>query len=191
LGAEENVRDRGGATRRVGLGRLVGNGARPDSPEDGQADAAALPLVVFTVDGQRYAIPLAATERVLPMVALARIPDAPEIALAAVNVHGQVFAVLDVRRRLGLPPRELGPSARLLVATTQTRTVALAVDEVLGVEEVPADEIVSPEAVLPGRGLVAGIALFDDGLALIHDLDAFLTPEEDRSLQHALEAASG
>src|SRR6058998_1519266 len=102
-------------------------------------------LVVFRVGSQRCAIPVSAAERVLPMVAVAPLPDAPPIALGAVNVEGRLLAVLDLQRRLGLPARELGPSAQLLVVTTSRRTVALPVDEVLGVTELPADKIVAAD----------------------------------------------
>jgi purine-binding chemotaxis protein CheW len=159
--------------------------------EEGSVDGRTLPLVVFGVGLQLYAIPVAAVERVLPMVAVAPLPDAPSIALGAVNVEGRLLAVLDLQRRLGLPARELGPSARLLVATTSRRTVALPVDEVLGVTEVAADEIVAPDAVLPGLSVVAGIAVLGDGVALIHDLEAFLSLEQERALQEALEAVVG
>jgi purine-binding chemotaxis protein CheW len=185
-GAAEPVEGLGipdaGEKRDVALAELV---------EEGSVDGRTLPLVVFGVGLQLYAIPVAAVERVLPMVAVAPLPDAPSIALGAVNVEGRLLAVLDLQRRLGLPARELGPSARLLVATTSQRTVALPVDEVLGVTEVAADEIVAPDAVLPGLSVVAGIAVVGDGVALIHDLEAFLSLEQERALQEALEAVVG
>lgn len=116
-----------------------------------------LRLVVFTLDGQRYALPLATVERVLPMVAVSPLPQAPEIALGVINLHGQVLPVLDIRRRLGFPPRDFGLTAHLLVARTSRRTLAVPVDEVLGVREVAADAVAPPDAVLPGIGHVAGI----------------------------------
>jgi purine-binding chemotaxis protein CheW len=187
-GPGESIRDRGDGDRRIALGQLIGDGGSLAASGDERADEPTVSLVVFAIGDQRYAVPLGLAERVLPMVAVSPLPAAPEIALGAVNAHGRLLAVLDVQRRLGLPQREFGPSARLLVATTSTRTVALPVDEVYGVREVPAGEIVSSEAVLPGLGLVAGIAVLDDGLALIHDLDAFLSVDEERALRGAMEA---
>jgi purine-binding chemotaxis protein CheW len=120
------------------------------------------------------------------MVAIAPLPDAPPIALGAVNVEGRLVAVLDLQRRLGLPPCELGRAARLLVVSVGRRTVALPVDDVVGVTEVPADAIVDAGDVLPELGVVAGIAVLGDGMTLIHDLEAFLSLEEERALQEAL-----
>jgi purine-binding chemotaxis protein CheW len=115
-----------------------------------------LRLVVFDLDGQAYAIPLPSVERVLPMVAVSPLPKAPAIALGVINLHGQILPVLDIRRRFGLPPREYGLTARLLVARTSQRTLAMPVDEVMGVSEVATEAITSPDAVLPGLGMRLG-----------------------------------
>lgn len=146
-----------------------------------------LSLVVFVIDAQWYALPLAAVERVLPMVAVAPLPQAPPIALGMINLHGVALPVLDMGRRVGLPAREYGVTAQLLVARTPRRTMALPVDEVLGVREVAAQTVSPPDAVLPGLAHVAGIAALPDGMLLIYDLDAFLSLEEECHLTCALE----
>lgn len=145
-------------------------------------------LVTFRLESQRYALPLTAVERVLRMVEVSPLPKAPAIVLGVVNYHGRVIPVIDLQRRFGLPARSYGLSSSLVVARTERRTLALPVDEVLGVQEV-ASEIVSPPAtVCPGIGLVVGIAALPDGVLFIHDVDTFLSLEEETQLGHALEA---
>lgn len=146
-----------------------------------------LQLVVFVIEEQQYALPLPAVERVLPIVAVSPLPQAPPIALGVINLHGKVLPVLDVRRRLGFPPRPYGLAAHLLVARTRRRTLVLPVDEVLGVRAVAADAVTSPDAVLPGIGHVAGLVTLADGLLFIHDLEAFLSLDEERRLTGAIE----
>jgi purine-binding chemotaxis protein CheW len=144
-------------------------------------------LVVFVLDGQRYALRLSAVENVLPMVEVSPLPKAPAIALGVINLHGAVVPVLDLRRRLGFPSRDYGPTAHLLVTMTEARRVALPVDEVLGVRDVAADTVISPDEVLPATAHVAGIVPLPDGLIFIHDLEAFLSLDEQRHLAEALE----
>lgn len=144
-------------------------------------------VVVFVVERQRYALRVDAAERVLPMAAVSPLPGSPAVALGAINLHGTVVPVLDIRRRLGLPPHDYGLGARLLVARTSRRVLALPVDEVLGVRKVTTDAVVSPDDVLPGTAYLSGIAALPDGLLLIHDLDAFLSLEEEEQLAEALE----
>lgn len=145
-----------------------------------------LSLVVFSVDRERYGLALASTERVLPMVAVSPLPGCPDAVLGAMNLHGEVVPVLDIRRRLGLDAVEYGPRARLLVARTARRLVALPVDDVLGVDEVPAEDVVPPDSVLPGIDQLSGIGALPDGLLLIHDLDNFLSVEEERQLDESI-----
>ena len=146
---------------------------------------------MLAVDGQRYALPVPAVERVLPMVAVSALPRGPEIALGVINLEGAVVPVLDIRRRFGRPPREYGLGAHLLVARTARRRVALAVDQVLGVSNVPGSAVAAPETVLPRTEYVAGIAALADGLLFIHDLDTFLSLDEEQGLTRALEGIGG
>jgi purine-binding chemotaxis protein CheW len=144
-------------------------------------------LVVFVIDEQPYSLPLPVVEQVLPMIAVTPLPQAPPIALGVINLHGKVIPVLDIRRRFGFPPRDYGLAAHLLVARTTRRALALPVDAVLGVREVPVDTVTAPDAVLPGVGHVVGIVTLADGLLFIHDLDTFLSLDEERRLSGALE----
>ena len=121
-------------------------------------------LVVFVIEERQYSLPLTVVERVLPMVAVSPLPQAPPIALGVINLHGKVIPVLDLRRRFGFPPRDYGLAAHLLVARTMRRTLALPVDAVLGVREVAVDAITPPDAVLPGVGHVVGIVTLADDL---------------------------
>ncbi|MBI4381906.1 MAG: purine-binding chemotaxis protein CheW [candidate division NC10 bacterium] len=146
-----------------------------------------LQLVVFDIEGQRYALLLNDVERVLPMVAVSPLPQAPAVVLGVINLHGQVIPVLDLRRRFGLPLCDYGLTARLLVVRTSRRILALAVDEVLGVREIAQETITRPDALLPGIGHVAGIVTLPDGLLFIHDLEVCLSLEEERRLTDALQ----
>jgi purine-binding chemotaxis protein CheW len=154
----------------------------------GQREAT-VSLVVFVVDGRRWALPLAVVERVVAMVAVSPLPRSPAGVRGAVNVHGEIVPVLDLESRLGLEARDRGPEAQLVLARTSRRAVAVAVDDSLGVLEVERDAIGAPaDAGSPG---VAGIAALADGLLVIHDLDAFLSAGDEAQLAAVLaEAAS-
>lgn len=146
-------------------------------------------LFVFSSDGQRYAIPLLEVDRVLPMVAVSALSEAPEVVEGVVNVRGEVVPVVDVRRRLGLPARQQGLSARLVLVRTARRVLALAVDSADGVRELDATAVASAEALISGARYVAGIAALPDGLLFIHDLDAYLSLDDERRLDAALAEA--
>ena len=144
-------------------------------------------LVIFTLDDQRYALPLPAADRVVRMVAITPLPKAPDIILGVVNFQGQVIPVINVRRRFCLPDREIALTDQLVVAHTARRPVALVADAVLDVIACSAQNLIATENILPKVEYVKGVVKLTDGLILIHDLDKFLSLEEESSLDQALE----
>ena len=145
-------------------------------------------LVVFSLDDQRYALRLSAVDRVVYMVRVTPLPKAPDIVIGVVSVQGRVIPVINMRRRFHLQEREIALTDRLVIAHTARRPVALAADAVAGIIEYPGQDIVAAEDILPGVEHVEGIAKLEDGLILIHDLDRFLSLDEEQFLDRALAA---
>jgi len=143
-------------------------------------------LVVFLLDAQRYALPLCAVERILRAVEVTPLPKAPEIVLGVINVHGRILPVVNVRRRFRLPERELQLGDHLMLARTAKRLLALVADSVVGLAELTPEEVAAAEAILPGLEYLEGVAKMADGMVFIHDLNQFLSLEEERELAAAL-----
>ncbi|HXG38435.1 MAG TPA: chemotaxis protein CheW [Bacteroidota bacterium] len=143
-------------------------------------------LVTFTLDDQRYAVMLERVERVIRAVEPTPLPEAPPIIPGVINLAGKVVPLVDVRKRLGMPGRELDPADHLIIARTPRRIVALAVDAVTGIMTCPEEAIVRAEQILPGLHTVGGIITLDDGLMLIYDIDRFLALEDERMLDQSL-----
>lgn len=143
-------------------------------------------LVSFRLDRQRYALPLATVGRVTRAVEVTPLPHAPAIVLGAINVHGQVLPVFNVRRRFLLPEREVVPTDWFLVAHAARGTVVLVVDQSDGLVARPPTEIIPSSQVAQGLEAFPGVVRLDDGLVLIHDLDQFLSLAEARTLDDAI-----
>ncbi len=143
-------------------------------------------LVVFTLDEQRYALYLPVVERVVSAVEVTPLPKTPDIVLGVINIQGKVIPVVNIRKRFGLPEREIDLSDQFVIANTPRRTIALVVDTVNGVIEPAREKLISSENITPGLEHVDGVIKLEDGLILIHDLDRFLSLEEEKKLDNAL-----
>jgi purine-binding chemotaxis protein CheW len=143
-------------------------------------------LVIFCLEQQRYAVPLAVVERVIRAVEVTPLPKAPPIVLGAIDVGGRVVPVLNIRRRFRLTEREMTPEDQFVIARAGPRAVALVVDAVEGAIDWPAAEIVRAAEIAPGIEHVQGVIKHADGLILIHDLETFLSLDETRDLAEAL-----
>lgn len=142
--------------------------------------------VVFSLDEQQYALHLSAVERIARMVEITPLPKAPEIVLGVVNVQGRIIPLVNIRRRFRLPEREMNLSDQLIIARTAKRTVALVADMVSGVIERSEREVIAAERILPRMEYVEGVVKLEDGMILIHDLDRFLSFEEEKALDEAI-----
>jgi purine-binding chemotaxis protein CheW len=145
-------------------------------------------LVVFTLDEQRYAVALPAVQRIVRMVEITPVPHTPEIVLGVINVQGWIVPVVNLRRRFRLPERELHLSDQLLIAHTSRRPVALVIDAVIEVITLAEQDVIAGEKILPHLEYVAGVVKGADGLILIHDLDRFLSLDEEHALHDAIDA---
>ena len=142
--------------------------------------------VVFTLGEQQFALHLSAVERIVRAVEVTPLPKAPEIVLGVVNIQGQVIPVVNIRKRFRMPEREVSLSDQLILAHTSRHAVALVVNTVSGVLERPEKEVITTENILPGMEYVEGVVKLEEAIILIHDLDKFLSLEEEKMLDRAL-----
>ena len=149
-----------------------------------------LPVVVVEVHGVRCGLPAPGVLELHPVVAVSPLPGAPAVVEGVIDVRGSVVAVVDLRARLGLPRRPPLLSDHLVVSRVGARTVALRVDRAVELTIVDPSHIDRPEDLTDAPHL-SGVARLDDGLILIHDLDSFLSDDEARSLDGALEGLEG
>ena len=146
-------------------------------------------IVVFKLDEQRYALYLSAVERIVHAVKITPLPKAPAIVLGVINFGGKVIPVVNLRKRLNFNGRAIQLTDKLIITKTSKRIIALLVDEVTGLLENTDQGMILPDSVLPNLEYVDGIIKLTDGLVLIHDLDKFLSLEEEELLTSSLHKA--
>jgi purine-binding chemotaxis protein CheW len=143
-------------------------------------------VLLFDLDGVRYALPASDVSEVAPAVTMVPLPQAPPIVEGIINVHGRVVPVLDVRARFRLPPRPLSCTDHLIIARVGPRLVAVRADRALDLVHVDEMQIEEARHIAPGADHVSGVAKLPDGLVLIHDLRTFLQEAEALALDEAL-----
>jgi purine-binding chemotaxis protein CheW len=112
-------------------------------------------LCAFRVGDEEYVIHIRRIREIVQPLPVTAVPRAPEWMDGVVNLRGEVVPVLDVRTRLGLPPRLPSRRTKLLIVHVGGRAVALVVDGVSEVVRIPRSDIGPPPA--PDAG---GVRLF-------------------------------
>jgi len=135
--------------------------------------------VGFALDGSRFALPLASVSRIVRAAGITPLPDAPDGVAGVLDVAGTIMAVYDLRKHLRLPRRPMRLDDQIIIARTPRRELALVIDHVLGLIEAMPAEIAH----------VPGVLSTSDGLVVIQDLETFLSPEDEATLESALRVA--
>jgi purine-binding chemotaxis protein CheW len=131
----------------------------------------------FFVADLFFGVDVLRVQEVLPFQQMTRVPQAPEVVEGLINLRGQIVTAIDMRRRLGLPPRAGDQTPMNMVVRTLDGAVSLLVDEigdVLNVDTASYEE--PPENLAPvARELILGVYKLKDRLLLV--LDAERTTE--------------
>jgi len=149
------------------------------SPES-RASTAPDKLVCFELAGQAFALPIRSVKETLPLRPLTRVFLVPAEVAGLMSLRGEVIAVLDLARMVGLPhtrPRAGDPDAAVVVlrlpeapGRPQTRAACgLMVDKLLGVRDVPAEVVAEPPPSVDAEAAsyLRGVAAVDDSTALL------------------------
>jgi purine-binding chemotaxis protein CheW len=144
------------------------------------------PFFLFSIEGRHFALELPRVERVVPAVSVTPLSEGPEAVLGVINLHGKIIPVVDLRGRLGYPPRQIRLDDSLVIVQTARRKLAFFADAVEGVIEGTEGAVTKGGDVVPGLEFVQGVMQVRDNLVLIHDLDRLLSIDDQEQLERAL-----
>jgi purine-binding chemotaxis protein CheW len=127
--------------------------------------------IMFQIEENWFAVDLFSIDKVFRAAALMTVPQAPEFVLGLINIAGKIIPVIDIRRRLRLPMRELDIRDRIVIARVSGRSAAFIVDEIAGVMPLSDDRLEQSTDIYPEMGpYVKGVGKFEDRTALIFDV---------------------
>jgi purine-binding chemotaxis protein CheW len=135
-------------------------------------------ILIFTLNGQRYGIPLGVVEMVVRMVTITPLTGSPEFIDGVINVHGKIIPVLNLRGRFGLPVRPTGLSDQLIILRCATRSFALIADMACDVMDCTEQMQAEAAEIIPDLPFLTAVVKLPDGLILLQDPEALLSPGE-------------
>lgn len=130
----------------------------------------------FHLGGLFLGVGVERVQEVLRHQRLTRVPLASPVIRGLINLRGQIVTALDLRRRLGLPPRPEGQLPMNVVLRTGEGAISLLVDEIGDVLPVDVELFSPPPETLrgPARALVRGAYRLRDRLLLHLNTDEIL-----------------
>lgn len=132
----------------------------------------------FWVDGLFFGVAVAGVQEVLRYQQLTAVPSAPEAVQGLINLRGQIVTALDLRCRLGLPPRPADTLPMNVIVRSRGEVVSLLVDDIGDVITVDTSargglRLEPVPATVPSRvqDVVVGVLALPEALLLVLDAD--------------------
>jgi chemotaxis-related protein WspB len=136
-------------------------------------------VLVFHIGRERYALPLAAVLRVLPVARLKALPGAPSCVPGLLDLHGEAVPVIDLSHMAGSPAHAVRYDTRLLLvdvmAAGRMRRLALKAERVAGVASI--DDCALADAGIAAAPWLGAVASGAEGMLQLVDPSRLLAPE--------------
>lgn len=134
----------------------------------------------FYVRGMFLGLEVTCIQEVIRAQPLTVVPLTQPVIAGLMNLRGQIVTAIDLRHRLGLPPREPDERPINVVVRTPDGAVSLLVDEIGDVIEVSDDAFERPPDTLgdDARALIRGAYKLKDRLLLVLDAARTLDAEQ-------------
>jgi len=133
--------------------------------------------VAFFLAGQRYALPIDRVNEIQQIVAFSDVPSGGSAVVGMINLRGNVIPAIDLRRLVRLEPREYTLETPMIITWTRGQTVALIVDEVQDVLELPDGCLQGAPPMHALSSKMIGVCRMEDGLIYLLDVDLLLSAE--------------
>ncbi len=143
-------------------------------------EGAVLQWVTFRLEEETYAINVMQVQEVLRVTEIAPVPGAPVFVLGIINLRGNVVTVIDARKRIGLPSKDMDDDTRIVIIEAGDQVVGIVVDAVAEVMYVNESEIEAAPSVGndDSSKYIQGVVSRDNHITILMDLNKLLTEEE-------------
>ncbi|HMO16392.1 MAG TPA: chemotaxis protein CheW [Pirellulaceae bacterium] len=126
-------------------------------------------LCTFYLDQQMFGVDALTVQEVSRYQEMTRVPLTPASFSGLINLRGQIVSAIDLRERLGMPPRPAGVLPMNVVIRGDEGPISLLVDQIGDVIEVDNSQFETPPETLlpPFRQLVDGTYKLEHTLLLL------------------------
>lgn len=87
-------------------------------------------FIVFTIDGEEYAIPITDIREVVEVALITPVPDSLPFVLGIMNLRGKIVPILDLEKRLNLTREQEAASRHILITDYENNLMGVQVDQV-------------------------------------------------------------
>ena len=133
-------------------------------------------LVVFKLGREEYGVSILQVQEIKRITEITRVPHSPDYIKGVMNLRGSVLPVIDLKKRLNLPPEEYTDDTRIIIIKVEEIVVGMIVDAVSEVTTIDQNSIEPPQAVVGGiaADYLSGVGKLENRLLILLNTDAII-----------------
>ncbi len=134
--------------------------------------------VIFKLNDKMFGVDINKVQGIEKQINIVPVPNSTSYIDGIINLRGEVVPVYDLKKKFGMTYD--GRSENFIIVRMNGIALALGVDTVLEIDDLPADKVVA----MPGMVKKADTMYLDrvanlkDGLVILLDIEKLLTDEE-------------
>lgn len=110
-------------------------------PKEKEATEKSIQVVEFLLSYENYAIESIYAREIYPLKELTPLPCMSPFVLGIINVRGQIFSVIDIKKFFDLPEKGLTNLNKVILVHTDEMELGILADAILNVRSIPLKEI--------------------------------------------------
>jgi len=131
-------------------------------------------MIVFSLQGQSYALPIDSVQEIQQIVELAEVPTSVPSVVGMVNLRGLVIPAVDMRLLIGMPRADYALETPMIICHTRGVKIALIVDEVRDVVALPEGCLQPSSAIHSLADRMIGVCRMQSELVFLLDVDKLI-----------------
>ncbi|PAF46169.1 chemotaxis protein CheW [Helicobacter sp. 12S02634-8] len=134
-----------------------------------------LQVIGFIVGNEEFAVPILNVIEIVKPIEHTRVPGTPSYVLGVFNLRGNVFPLINLRAKFGIPPAKQDKDTRYLVVRHNDQIAGFVIDkltEAIRIKQSDIDPV--PETLAEQNNLMQGVGKREDRLVTILKIDALL-----------------
>ncbi len=139
-----------------------------------------LQLVSFSIGEEEFGVNILNVKEIIRIIEITRVPNAPGHVQGVINLRGKVVPIINMRKRLGLPDKEMDSSTRIIVVELDSKSLGFIVDKVSEVLRIDESVTEPPPAMTTDidTEFITGIARLDERILILLDLEKIITQKK-------------
>ncbi len=153
--------------------------AEKRAPEGMRQLPETLQVVKFRLNEYEFGLDISQIEKVIWMVEITKVPNAPSILEGIIDLQGRIIPVIDLHKVLGLAWGDYRKDTQIIIATTGDKELGIIIDKIQHVININSRDILMPDKNVPHKEILLGVAETSGGLMPILDLEKVIPLNEE------------